>query len=363
MSIQLSLHHRFPDMELSIDCTLEGGLTAIFGPSGAGKTSVLRAVAGLLHPDQGRLRIGERLLLDTGAGISMATADRRIGYVFQEPRLFPHMTVAANLRYGEARAKGRALPLGFDPLVALLGLGELLNRRPATLSGGEGQRVALGRALLSAPDLLLMDEPLSALDTRRKAELLPYFERLRDQVGIPILYVSHDVSEVARLADTVILMDKGQMRAIGPAADVFAGGETGDQISRDVAGAILHVTVAGYDERDGLTEARIGQHPIWLPGRIGAMDDRLRLRLDARDVMLMREVPQGISALNVLPATVLGIAAGPGSGALVRLDHQGQTLVARVTKRSVRALDLKPGLALHAIVKSMSVTQERVGPG
>ncbi|QBY02487.1 molybdenum ABC transporter ATP-binding protein [Rhodophyticola sp. CCM32] len=363
MSITLSLTHRFPDMGLALEARLNDGLTAIFGPSGAGKTSILRCVAGLLHPDQGQVQIGDHLLLDTARGINIPTARRRISYVFQEPRLFPHMSVAANLGYGAAGARGRALPLGFDPLVDLLGLGPLLTRRPATLSGGEGQRVALGRALLAAPDLLLMDEPLSALDTGRKADLLPYFERLRDQVGIPILYVSHDVSEVARLADTVILMDKGRMRSVGPVAEIFAGGETGDQVSRDMAGALLNVTIAAHDAEDGLTEARIGAQPLWLPGHVGNPGDRLRLRLDARDVMLMRDMPKGISALNVLPATVISIGAGPGSGALVRLDHQGQVLVARVTKRSVRVLALEPGLRLHAIVKSMSVTQERVGPG
>ncbi|MBF9048682.1 molybdenum ABC transporter ATP-binding protein [Roseobacter sp. HKCCD9010] len=363
MNVHLSFHHRFPDMELALNCTIPNGVTAFFGPSGAGKTSVLRVVAGLETPDEGVVEIGDHRVLDTDAKINVPTAARRIGYVFQEPRLFPHLSVAANLRYGQARSETRALPLGFDDLVALLGLDALLDRRPATLSGGEGQRVALGRALLSGPDLLLMDEPLSALDARRKAELLPYFERLRDQLGLPILYVSHDVAEVTRLADTIVLMEKGQMRSIGPAAEIIAGGETGSQISRDLAGAILNVTIAGHDPTDGLTEARIGSQPIWLPGQVGAAGDQLRVRLDARDVMLMREAPQGISALNVLPVTVVSIVPGPGSGALVRLDHQGQILVARVTKRSVRALALAPGMPLHAIVKSMSVTPERVGTG
>ncbi len=361
MSVAISLRHSIGDLDLTVDCDLPGGLSAIFGPSGAGKTSILRAVAGLLTPDQGRVQVGDRVLFDSATRVAVPAAARRVGYVFQEPRLFPHLSVDGNLRYGQARAKGRALPLGFDDLVALLGLEGLLNRRPATLSGGEGQRVALGRALLSAPDILLMDEPLSALDTRRKSELLPYFERLRDQVGLPILYVSHDLSEVARLADTVVLLEQGQMRAVGPVAEVVAGGDTAHAISRDVAGGILRVTVAGFDEADQLSEMRIGDQALWLPGRIGAVGDDARLRIDARDVILMRDRPEGISALNVLPVTVLDIQAGPGSGALVRLDHQGQVIVARVTQRSVRVLGLSLGLSLFAVLKSMAVTQDQIG--
>lgn len=358
MTGRVHLAHRFAGLELSVDCALEPGITALFGPSGAGKSTVLKAVAGLLTPDEGRIELDGEIWLDTARGVNLPPPARRAGYVFQEPRLFPHMTVAANLRYGMRRARGAQ---DVDALTALLGIEGLLHRRPAGLSGGEAQRVALGRALLSGPRVLLMDEPLSALDIARKEELYPHFERLKSRPDLPILYVSHDIDEVARLADRVILLDRGRMLASGSVAEVLASGETASRTGRDMAGGLLRVLVQGHDDRDGLTEVAIGDQRLWLPGRVGRPGATLRVRIEARDVTLALTRPRAISALNVLPVTVTAIRPGPGSGALVLLDHQGQKLSARLTRRSVRELDLGPGRTAYAILKSMSVPAARVG--
>jgi molybdate transport system ATP-binding protein len=353
MSVEISITHGFDGLTLHVEARLDGGLTAIFGPSGAGKTTVLNIVAGLIRPDRARVVVKGRVLVDTTTGTVLAPAKRKVAMVFQEARLFPHLSVERNLLYGAASRDGLA------DMVDLLGLGALLARAPGTLSGGEAQRVALGRALLSDPDLLLMDEPLSALDRPRKAELLPYFERLRDQHRLPILYVSHDVEEVARLADQVILLDKGQVATIGPVAQVFAGEGLAPEISRDMAAAVLEVTVAGFDAADGLTELRLGDTALWLPGNAGPVGKGLRLRIDARDIMLSETAPQGISALNVLPVTVDAVREGPSSGALVALDHQGHRLMARITKRSLRRLGITPGKRMFAVLKSMAVAAHR----
>ncbi|MBF9030680.1 molybdenum ABC transporter ATP-binding protein [Rhodobacterales bacterium HKCCE3408] len=353
MSALVSLRHRLGAVELSIEAEMPPGITVLFGPSGAGKTSILRAIAGLLHPEDGRITAGGETWLDTGAGIDLPAHRRRVGYVFQEPRLFPHLTVARNIAYGGQPDAA---------LIELLGLGPLLSRRPGSLSGGEAQRVALARALSRDPSILLMDEPLSALDLGLKRDILPFFERLRDEAGRPILYVSHDIDEVARLADRVILIEDGRAGPSRTVAEALTG-DPGSALGRAIAGGLLVATVAAHDPEDNLTEARIGDQRLWLPGRIGEPGDRLRLRLDARDVTLALDRPQGISALNILPATVTAIDPGPGAGALVRLDHQGQGLTARLTRRSVTALGLEPGRRVFAILKTMAATPERVAGG
>lgn len=353
MSVDIHIRHALKDISVELDATLNGGLTAVFGPSGAGKTTVLNVLAGLIRPDTARVVVNGRVLVDTQTGLWVPPAKRRVAVVFQEARLFPHLSVEQNLLYG---AKSHA---GLAEMVDLLGLQSLLSRQPNTLSGGEGQRVALGRALLSDPDLLLMDEPLSALDGARKQELIPYFEHLRDQERLPILYVSHDTDEVARLADTVILLDRGKMQTIGPVSEVFAGIGLAPEISRDMAAAVLDVVVVDYDADDRLTEIRLGDTPLWLPGSAGQTGKKLRLRIDARDVVLMADEPHGISALNVLPVIVQDIREGPSSGALLALDHNGHRLMARITRRSVRRLQIEPGKAMFAVLKTMAVAARR----
>jgi molybdate transport system ATP-binding protein len=352
MTLELRLAHAFPGFRLDLDLSAPPGLTCLFGRSGSGKTTIINAVAGLLRPDRADIRLDGVALHD------LPPHKRQVGYVFQDARLFPHLTVAQNLTYA-ARIRRQRVQ-GFDRIVGLLGIGALLDRRPATLSGGERQRVAIGRALLSDPRILLMDEPLAALDEARKAEILPYIEALRDDLGLPILYVSHSLPEVARLATSIAVIEAGRRVAFGPAAELLADPETAPLLGLRDAGAILTARIA-EQAADGLTRLETGAGPLWLPRVAGAIGRSLRVRVAASDVMLALTRPEGVSALNVLPATVLAVRDGEGPGALVQLDLGGQALLARVTRRSALMLDLKPGLALHVVIKSVSVAQGDVG--
>jgi molybdate transport system ATP-binding protein len=337
-------------------------VTALFGRSGAGKTTVINAVAGLLRPDRGRISADGVVLTDTAAGIQLPPHRRRIGYVFQDARLFPHLTVRQNLLYGRWFAPRGGAGAGFDRIVDLLGIAPLLARRPGALSGGERQRVAIGRAILSNPRLLLLDEPLAALDEARKAEILPYLERMRDELKLPVLYVSHAMSEVARLAGTVVLMEAGRVTAAGPTAEILSDPVLAPGLGLREAGALLAVRVAAQDP-DGLTRLDSAAGPLWLPHVAAPAGAVLRVRILAQDVMLAVGRPEGISALNILPATVRDLRLGDGPGALVRLDAGGETVLARITRRSADALALAPGMEVFAILKAVSVAQENVGSG
>lgn len=354
MTLEVRLRHDFPGFRLEIDLTLPGGLTCLFGRSGSGKTSIVNAVAGLLRPDHARI------VLDGVALHDLPPHRREVGYVFQDARLFPHMTVAENLTYGP-RVRGLR-PEGMDRIVALLGIGGLLSRRPGTLSGGEKQRVAIGRALLSRPRLLLMDEPLAALDEARKAEILPYIEALRDETGLPILYVSHSVPEVARLATTIALIEAGRVVAVGPAADILSDPGTAPVLGLRDAGAVLTARIAAHDA-DGLTRLDTVAGPLWLPQVAGELGKPLRVRIAAQDVILALGRPEGLSALNILPGRVAELHEGQGPGVLVRVDLGGAFLLARVTRRSAQALGLAPGVAVHAVLKSVAVARSDVGAG
>ncbi|MFZ1348589.1 MAG: molybdenum ABC transporter ATP-binding protein, partial [Tabrizicola sp.] len=317
MTLSVALQHQFSGFTLDAAFEAPEGVTALFGRSGSGKSTLVNAVAGLLRPDKGRITLDGSVLLDTGLGRMLPPHRRRMGYVFQDGRLFPHLTVRQNLAYGRWFApKGQGAEMG--RIVDLLGIEPLLDRRPGALSGGEKQRVAIGRAILSNPRLLLMDEPLAALDEARKAEILPYLERLRDEVRLPILYVSHSVAEVARLATTVILMEAGRVTASGPATELLADPAIAPAMGLREAGSMILARVAGPEE-DGLTRLETGGGPVFLPDVGAAPGGTLRLRILAQDVMLATERPRGISALNVLAATVEEIRLGEGPGAMVRL--------------------------------------------
>ncbi|MFE3836865.1 molybdenum ABC transporter ATP-binding protein [Pseudogemmobacter sonorensis] len=360
MTLSVSLRHRFPGLALEVDFEAPPGVTALFGRSGSGKTTVVNAVAGLLRPDRGRIALDGRVLLDSQARIWLPPHRRRIGYVFQDARLFPHLSVHQNLLYGGWFAPKSAPRADFDRITEMLGIGALLARRPGTLSGGEKSRVALGRAILSAPGMLLMDEPLAALDEARKAEILPYLERLRDELHLPILYVSHSLAEVARLATTTVLMTAGKVTVAGPTADVLGDPASAPALGPREAGALIEARVEA--EEDGLTRLSTAAGPIWLPGAVKG--GRIRLRILAQDVMLALEAPRGISALNILPATVIDLHE-EGASVLVRLSLAGgEVLLSRVTRRSARALGLAGGLRLNAVVKSMAIAQgEAAGAG
>ena len=306
-----------------------------------------------MDPDDGRIALGDQVLFDEGAGVRRAPQQRRVGYVFQDARLFPHMSVERNLHYGGDHDAER--------VIDVLGLGDLLGRRPAGLSGGEKQRVALGRALMSDPQILLLDEPLAALDAPRKAEIMPYIERLRDEVQVPMLYVSHDVSEVARLATTLVILDAGSVVAVGPVGEVLSRPAVVPLLGVRDAGAVIVTKIAGRLLDDGLTELVFSGGRIMLPGILGVLGQTVRLRIPAQDVILSRTAPDGISALNVLPVMITAIEQGRGPGVAVGLKAGDDALLARVTRRSALRMELAVGQQVFAIIKATAVGPEDVG--
>ncbi|PJI92729.1 molybdate transport system ATP-binding protein [Yoonia maricola] len=351
--ISVDVKKRLGAFQLDTQFEAPNGVTAIFGRSGSGKTSVVNAVAGLLRPDAGRITIAGTALFDQASKTYLAPQQRRIGYVFQDARLFPHMTVMRNLGYGGTHDAAR--------VIEVLGLEQLLDRMPARLSGGERQRVALGRALMSDPQLLLMDEPLAALDAPRKAEILPFFERLRDEVQVPILYVSHDVSEVARLATTLVIMEKGRVTTSGPVGTVLSRPETVPLVGPRAAGAVIETKVAGRLLDDGLTELAFSGGRIMLPGLLGVLGQTVRIRIPAQDVILAKHRPADLSALNVLPVTITQVAQGKGPGVAVGLRAGEDQLLARVTRRSALRMELAVGQQIYAIIKATAVGPEDIG--
>jgi molybdate transport system ATP-binding protein len=366
MTLEIDIAHDYGGFALQAQFACAPGLTALFGRSGAGKTTLVNAIAGLLTPRRARISINGRVLSDTAAGVHVPPHRRRIGYVFQDARLFPHLTVRNNLLYGRffARiASGRTDNIEFNHIVDLLGIAPLLERRPATLSGGEKQRVAIGRALLARPELLLMDEPLAALDGARKEEILPYLERLRDELRLPIVYVSHAIPEVTRLADTVVLLSDGRVQAVGSVEDLTARLDLFPLTGRYEAGAVLAATLIRHDEAWGLSvlQTRAGEFLVpRLEGR--ATGTSLRIRIRARDVTLALSPPSDTSALNILQGTVAELKpSGDGPQVEVRLDCHGDTLLARITRLSADRLGLQPGKPVYAMVKTVALDGGSLG--
>ncbi|ASY64374.1 Molybdenum transport ATP-binding protein ModC [Sinorhizobium sojae CCBAU 05684] len=355
MSLEVEARHRIGTFRIDAAFRSHGGVTALFGRSGSGKTTLVNIIAGLLRPDGGRIVLDGDVIADSARKRFTPVHRRRFGYVFQEARLFPHLTVRSNLTYGRWFAGTSRSASEFAKVVDMLGIGHLLDRGPSTLSGGERQRVALGRALLAAPRLLLMDEPLAALDEARKAEILPYLERLRDETKIPIVYVSHSVAEVARLAQRVVVIDDGRVQASGEAAAILSRPADTLAIARMEAGALIEGLVEHHDQAHNLTLVRAGECLFRIPHLVAAAGHRLRLYIAARDVMLATTRPQGISALNVLPGTVFDLSPAHEGSLDVRVDCGGAMVVARITTLSREALGLEPGTPVHAIVKSVAL--------
>jgi molybdate transport system ATP-binding protein len=355
--LSVAITHRLGDFTLDVAFEVEGGLTALFGRSGAGKTSLVNAIAGLIRPDQGRIEVDGVVLTDTASRMFVPPHRRRIGYVFQEGRLFPHLNVRQNLVYGRWFAPKAAGGSDFDQVIGLLGIEHLLTRRPANLSGGEKQRIAIGRALLARPRLLVMDEPLAALDEGRRHEIFPYIERLRDEMRVPIVYVSHSIAEVSRLATTLVVLSDGEVAAIGPTAQLMGRLDLFPLTGRAEAGALLSTQIAGHDRNFGLTILKVAAGELRVPRLDLPVGTALRVRIRARDVMIALAPPQGLSALNVLPGTVAEIAASDGPIVQMRLDCAGEALIARLTRRSVDTLGLIPGLKVHAVIKSIAFDQ------
>ncbi|MDX5372331.1 MAG: molybdenum ABC transporter ATP-binding protein [Pseudomonadaceae bacterium] len=358
MSLAIDLNLSHAEFSLEVALRLPGrGITALFGPSGSGKTSLLRCVAGLERPERGRIEVNGECWQDSARRHFLAPHKRALGYVFQEASLFPHLSVRGNLEYGQQRIPAGPRRIDLDQAVQLLGIDHLLERHPATLSGGERQRVGIARALLTSPRLLLLDEPLAALDGKRKQEILPYLERLHDELDIPMLYVSHAADEVARLADHLVLLEQGRALASGPLEQLLPRLDL-PLAQTDDAGVVLHAQVCGHDERYQLLTLALPATPLTLrlPHAPLPLGQALRLKVQARDVSLSLQPPGPSSILNRLPVRVLELAdAEQSAQVLVRLELAGQPLLARITRYSRDQLDLQPGQALWAQIKAVAL--------
>lgn len=361
----LSVHVAKRLGDFALDAGFEGakGVTCLYGPSGAGKSSVLAAVAGALRPDAGRIAVGDTVLFDRRAGIDLAMERRAVGWVFQDARLFPHLSVEANLRYGLKRTQGRPTRVVFEDVIGVLGIGPLLARRPRDLSGGERQRVGMGRALLSQPRLLLMDEPLASLDAPRKAEILPFLERLKAHFDLPILYVTHSFSEVFRLADRLVVLESGRVAAQGSLGEVLARTDIPLLAGRADAAAALDGTIAGHDAGRGLTRIEADGVSLLTPLLDRAVGSAVRALVLARDVLLAVEEPRGLSARNILPGRIERLEARTDGSVLVGVSLGGgqARILSAVTRDAVEALGLTPGRPVWAVVKSVAVEGARGG--
>lgn len=370
----------------SLDVNFEAptpGVVALFGRSGCGKTTSINVISGLLAADEAKVELNGVVLEDTRSGVRVAPERRRIGYVFQEGRLFPHLSVLGNLRYGMVRAArsgnrraaapvigdtrddgrvagvaaardGERVAIGFDHIVALLGLDHLLQRRPYQLSGGERQRVSLGRALLSQPQMLLLDEPLAALDSARREEVLPYLEKLRDSLSIPMVYVSHQFDEVLRLATHVVLMDKGRVLAQGSLNEVSLLQPLREIVGSDSVGAVLDGVVSAVDPSCGMAELRVGSGLLNVSVNDANVGSQVRVQLLARDIILATEVPRGLSVRNELRGIVVGVEDDDGHAVLVTVDVGGINVLSRVTHGAAQDLNLRVGTEVWVLVKAVS---------
>lgn len=348
--LEVDIHHSQGTFTLDAAFTTAEGLTALIGPSGAGKTTLINCLAGLTRPQKGHIRFGGTDWFNSENGIFLPADKRRIGYVFQDGRLFPHLTVRQNLDYARRFNKQSHDAKADNGLIDLLGIGHLMDRRPAGLSGGERSRVAIGRALFSRPQLLIMDEPLSALDAARKAEILPHLEYIRDQTGIPVFYVSHAMEEVLRLANSVVSIAGGQVVGQGDPADILGG-----RGSSDIEpGTFLQATVREHLEDEGLTVAESRAGMLYLKASSAKPGDLVRVHIPAHDIILGLDEPGNLSTLNRLKGHILSITSQGGS-VWVTVNCSGEAILVQVTQRSADLMKLAPGLDVYLLFKSVSI--------
>ena len=359
ISVDVAL--KLGEFDLDVAFENEAGITALFGRSGAGKSMTINLIAGLARPDRGEIVLDGRTLVDTEVGIVLAPHRRRIGLVFQDARLFPHLTVNQNLVFGRWFVAKSAKRVAFDPVVETLGIGHLLRRKPALLSGGEKQRVAIGRALLASPELLLMDEPLASLDAERKLEILPLIESLRDAFGIPIVYVSHAVEEVARLASHVVVLDGGRVVASGAVEDVLGAALKDAGLSRFARSSVIAGTLSAVDAEYGLTEVSHPAGKVWLSGCAGSLGGDVRVIVKSTDITLAKELAHGLSIRNALSGTVAGIETddGPFAGVTINLEGHGH-LFALATRKAIDELKIGQGQRVFALIKTVALDERAV---
>ena len=338
------------DVDVSIPAT---GITGIYGRSGSGKTSLLRCIAGLEPSAYGKLTVGTSVWDDADAAVSVPPQARGVGYVFQEPRLFPHLNVRGNLDYAAKRRVPGGATIDEGTVIDLLGIGHLLDRSVGDLSGGEAQRVAIARALNRAPELLLMDEPLASLDRLRREDVMPFLDRLHAELALPILYVSHSIEEVSRLCDHLVVLEQGSVVASGELQAVMTHPEV-TRLQGDDAGCVIAATVAAHED-DDITRLEFSGGDLRVAGRVGQAGDDLRVRIRAADVSLCRDMPEGSSILNILPAEVRRITDGEGGVAWALLCLGGDEVLARITRRSARQLSLREGERVFAQIKSVAI--------
>ncbi|MFL6653525.1 MAG: molybdenum ABC transporter ATP-binding protein [Sulfurifustis sp.] len=359
--IEVDIEQRLGEFDLRVKFSADSRVVGVFGRSGAGKSSLINAIAGVTRPRRGRIRVDSVTLFDSDQHIDVPARKRRVGYVFQDALLFPHLSVEANLHYGHRLYRGPEHFIEPVRVIELLGLATLLHRRPDTLSGGEKQRVAIGRALLAQPRVLLMDEPLASLDVPRKTEILDYVERLRDALGIPIVYVSHSVPEITRLADTVIILSDGHCLAAGDVDKIMGRLDLKPYTGRYEAGSIIETTVKSHDTRHQLTTLGFPGGDLIVPKLDAPVGDRVRARIRARDVSLATQRPVGISILNVLAARVAAVREETGPIVDVQLTIGDANLLARITRRSLAELGIRAGQELYALVKAISFDDRSTG--
>ncbi len=330
------------------------GITGLFGPSGCGKTTLLRCLAGLSRADSGKLLVDGEIWQDDSQGVFLPTHQRQLGVVFQQAQLFPHLTVQENIHYGMRRKKKSAKQVNYDHVIAVLAISHLLNRKPENLSGGEQQRVAIARALLTDPRLLLMDEPLSALDRRGKVEIMRFLQRLHHELVIPVVYVTHSLDEITQLADTLVLMAEGKILASGPLGEMLARLDL--PLAQDERAVTVVSGVASrIDERYGLTEVETPLGRLFIEAKELAANLAVKVHIHARDVSLSLEYPPASSILNIVQAQVTAFGECGITQMNVVLDAGGVPLLARITRRSCSTLGLKPGMKVYAQIKSVSL--------
>lgn len=345
-----------------IDAKFESGdgIAALFGKSGAGKSTLINMIAGLVTPDSGYISIGDQVVFDSKNGINLPPEIRAVGYIFQDSRLFPHFSVKGNLEYGIRARHGGDQIATFCDVVKILELSDLLTRKIKTLSGGERQRVAIGRALLSAPEMLLMDEPLASLDMQLRKEILPFIERLTHDLDVPAIYVTHNIGEIVRLADEIILINEGCVTTFGLVEEITARLDLAPFFDSNNAGSIMKANVISHDYNNLLTELDIGGNNIWIPLIDSKLNTEVRLRIRAKDVSVATIPPHATSVLNVIPGKIMEIGERYGSQINLKLDI-GASLWSTITYKSLVDLDINQGDKVFALIKSVAVDRQSIG--